>query len=161
MVQYALMALVYLYTDVIRAKINVDSEHHYLRAAYILGSIIHPILASHVYVMNAISFDYGANMIFTGSFFGVQFASWLLWAVLMRTHRPKCARIIVAFQLLLLSAAAFEIFDFAPLGYLLDAHAVWHFLTIPLGFMWYAFLMRDAAMRTFSSTAPKSSLKEE
>ena len=41
---------------------------------------------------------------------------------------------IHAVQVLVLPlAAATELMDFPPLGWLLDAHAIWHALTIPLG----------------------------
>ena len=41
-----------------------------------------------------------------------------------------------------------KIFDFPPRHDLIDAHAVWHGGTIPLGFLWYSFLVDDAAFET-------------
>lgn len=37
-----------------------------------------------------------------------------------------------------------ELFDFAPLFRLLDAHALWHLATIPLAAAWWRFLCSDA-----------------
>jgi hypothetical protein len=37
-----------------------------------------------------------------------------------------------------------ELLDFPPLWQLLDAHATWHMLTIPLGFLWYQCVLADS-----------------
>ena len=39
---------------------------------------------------------------------------------------------------------SFELLDFAPIFRLLDAHAMWHLSTIPLGMAWWHFLCSDA-----------------
>ena len=41
-------------------------------------------------------------------------------------------------------AMSFELLDFAPIFRLLDAHAMWHLSTIPLGMAWWHFLASDA-----------------
>lgn len=41
-------------------------------------------------------------------------------------------------------AMSFELLDFAPLLRMLDAHALWHLCTIPLGMAWWHFLAADA-----------------
>nr|BBA60196.1 putative GPI-phospholipase A2 [Ogataea minuta] len=38
---------------------------------------------------------------------------------------------------------SFELFDFAPLFDLIDAHALWHFVTIWPAFYWYRYMVRD------------------
>jgi len=58
-----------------------------------------------------------------------------------RAHRYY----MLVFQVCFICAAMMEIFDFPPWFSLLDAHATWHACTVPLGFMWYTFLRRDAA----------------
>lgn len=98
----------------------------------------------HVSYLNMVTFDYGYNMIFTGTFFVAQALAWLTWAWLAKRVQPTAAWKAVAFQALLVSAATFEVFDFSPvLWRMLDAHAVWHGLTIPLGYFWYDMLMSD------------------
>lgn len=38
-----------------------------------------------------------------------------------------------------------QVGDFPPVAYrLLDAHAIWHGVTIPLVFSWYRFVIQDA-----------------
>lgn len=41
-------------------------------------------------------------------------------------------------------AMSFELLDFAPIFRMLDAHAMWHLCTIPLGMAWWHFLCSDA-----------------
>lgn len=38
---------------------------------------------------------------------------------------------------------AFEVFDFAPIGFMLDAHALWHAATILPTYWWYWWMKRD------------------
>lgn len=66
---------------------------------------------------------------------------WLGWSI-VHFRRPS-ARLSLAFCLLMPVAGAFEVFDFAPLWDCLDAHAMWHFATVPLTAIWYRFLAAD------------------
>ena len=92
--------------------------------------------------LNTNKFDYGYNMKFNGAMFLCQFVIWIYWA--RRCKERPYASMAIKFEILLLSAAIFEIFDFPPVLLLLDAHAIWHFLTIPLCFYWYRFFELDA-----------------
>lgn len=58
--------------------------------------------------------------------------------------RPADALTPLALVILTLLAMSFELLDFAPIGRLVDAHAVWHACTIPLGLAWWRFLANDA-----------------
>ncbi|GME81720.1 unnamed protein product [Ambrosiozyma monospora] len=42
-----------------------------------------------------------------------------------------------------LCGMSFEMFDFAPMFDLLDAHALWHFATIWPALFWYSYMVRD------------------
>lgn len=64
------------------------------------------------------------------------------WWYRVRNDRPNAWKAL-AFVLILPIAAASEAMDFPPWGWLLDAHAIWHALTIPLGVMWGQFLLDD------------------
>eukprot|EP01040_Poterioochromonas_malhamensis_P007602 gene7602-8208_t len=46
-------------------------------------------------------------------------------------------------QIWFVIASMFEIFDFPPIYRTIDAHACWHALTIPLGFVFYRFWLLD------------------
>jgi hypothetical protein len=124
---------------------------------------------AHVTHMNVVHFDYGHNMNVNACFVIIQLLVWFLWALkvqgigalnifkalklLFRGMLPdqikegQHACIVVLFEISLVSAAAFETGDFPPVWGLLDAHAVWHFLTIPICSVWYIFLHHDAAYR--------------
>ncbi|CAM9250123.1 unnamed protein product, partial [Ectocarpus fasciculatus] len=42
------------------------------------------------------------------------------------------------------AASLLELYDFPPYMGILDAHALWHAATIPLGFLWFRFWIQDA-----------------
>jgi hypothetical protein len=44
-----------------------------------------------------------------------------------------------------------EIFDFSPIFYHFDAHSLWHFSTVPLGFLWYRFWQIELSAEKVSS----------
>lgn len=72
---------------------------------------------------------------------------WAVWAGI--SHHPA------RWKLWVIAAAAglgmvFEIYDFPPyLGYV-DAHALWHAMTIPITYLWWSFIRDDAEFRTSS-----------
>lgn len=57
---------------------------------------------------------------------------------------PKTCWTPTVLVVLTLLAMSFEILDFPPFHRVLDAHALWHAATIPLGAAWWAFLIKDA-----------------
>jgi hypothetical protein len=44
------------------------------------------------------------------------------------------------------AAMSLELLDFPPLARALDAHALWHLATIPLGLAWWDFMIRDVGV---------------
>ena len=124
----------------------------------ISGLLLGSIFVHHVWYMNYVVFDYGWNMIITGVFVATQFIMWMFWAAAtilssdpgMQGKPKRVAWMIVRFQLLLMSFAAFEAFDFPPVFDSLDAHAVWHGLTPPLVVYWYMFRETDALLLSSS-----------
>jgi len=135
LVAYAWIAVLRLYISVFK----VNYYHASMAALIVFGvSFCH-----HVYLMNTSVFDYGYNMKYNAFIFVVQLSTWFMYAY----HRRHCKHVlkVIKFQMMLSLAATFEIFDFPPFFLLIDAHAVWHLLTIFLGFYWYSFLEDDAA----------------
>ncbi|NXG75843.1 PGAP3 factor, partial [Baryphthengus martii] len=66
----------------------------------------------------------------------VNVAWWLRWCHRNRPRLPhvwKCAAVVLLLQAL----ALLELLDFPPLFWVLDAHALWHFGTIPLNVLFY------------------------
>lgn len=60
------------------------------------------------------------------------------------TARPSQANTPSILVVLTMLAMSLEILDFPPLRRTLDAHSLWHLATIPLGEMWWRFLIKDA-----------------
>jgi len=107
-----------------------------------LGSLLCAIYVLHVMYLQFIHFDYGWNMKVTGLFFFLYVITWFLWSAFFR--RPRRSLLAMSISVGLLLASSAELFDFPPLGGLLDAHALWHALTPPLSFLFYWFLIADA-----------------
>ncbi|WWC68296.1 uncharacterized protein I206_102220 [Kwoniella pini CBS 10737] len=63
-----------------------------------------------------------------------------------KTTEPKPSEYNTPLILVLLTtlAMSFELFDFAPVGRVIDAHSLWHFFTIPLTIAWWHFMVTDA-----------------
>lgn len=72
----------------------------------------------------------------------VHTACWLIWYLRHRSRRYAVMGILL--QCYFAGAAMLELFDFPPFLLLFDAHAIWHLLTVPLGFYWYKFWSDDA-----------------
>ncbi|MCH85919.1 post-GPI attachment to proteins factor 3-like [Trifolium medium] len=74
-----------------------------------------------------------------------QLTVWTVWAGVSRhPSRWKLWLVVIAGGLAML----LEIYDFPPYEGLLDAHALWHAITIPLTYIWWSFIKDDAKFRT-------------
>jgi len=99
-------------------------------------------LARHFHYMLAVRFDYGYNVNVCIAAGAAQAVAWVAWC-LRRRHPARAT--LLAYIALLNAAALLEVFDFPPLGGLLDAHACWHAATVPLTFLWWRFLREDVS----------------
>ena len=118
----------------------------------------------HVYYLIFVQFDYAFNM---KANLVAGFSSsllWLIWAYkrlstipisqLRGHHVIKCVISIVLVNCLLI----FEINDFPPLFFVLDAHSIWHFGTICLPFIWFDFLEKEALERQSTKGSSKEAI---
>lgn len=147
-----LFMVFYLWYAICRLTLSLWPPYT-LSVTILAGVILIGVFSYHVWYMNFVSFDYGWNMIFTGTFVILQVVVWISWAVIMllnagdspsKAKKVRLAWMIIQFQVCLVGFAVFEAFDFPPLFDQLDAHAVWHGLTIPLAVYWYSFREKDA-----------------
>ncbi|KAM8946145.1 GPI-specific phospholipase A2-like PGAP3 [Pelodytes ibericus] len=107
------------------------------------GAVLVILFACHVSYLTLGRFDYSYNMIANASFGMVNLVWWLAWCMRRRSHQPylwKCVLVVILLQ----SLALLELLDFPPLLWVLDAHALWHFSTIPLHFLFFSFLEDDS-----------------
>lgn len=90
----------------------------------------------HWSVLSVGRFDYGYNMrvnILTGL---MGSTGWMVW--FFRQPIPWLyAWKICALQLLAAAALMLELWDFAPVWWTFDAHAIWHLMTVPLTMLLY------------------------
>lgn len=99
-------------------------------------------LLCHYHYMLYVKFDYSYNMALCISLGVAQGLTWLVWVTRVR-HPGR--RHMYLFLAAVHVAMLLEVLDFPPLGRLVDAHALWHAATVPLTYVWYAFVGADAA----------------
>ena len=104
-----------------------------------------------------VKFDYGFNVMVCIVAGVVQQLLWCAWALY---NRHPGRKYLLTFVLLINAALALEVFDFPPVGELLDAHALWHLCTVPLTYLWYAFVFCDAIWR-LQSDSKQSAVKRQ
>lgn len=74
-----------------------------------------------------------------------QLLIWGIWAgVTQHPSRLKLWVVVFIGGLAML----LEIYDFPPIYGYLDAHALWHAMTIPLTYIWWSFIRDDAKFQT-------------
>ncbi|XP_074199007.1 post-GPI attachment to proteins factor 3 isoform X2 [Camelus bactrianus] len=101
------------------------------------------MLTAHVSYLSLIHFDYGYNLaanVAIGLVNAVWWLAWCLWNQRQLPHARKCMVVV----LLLQGLSLLELLDFPPLFWVLDAHAIWHFSTIPVHVLFFSFLEDDS-----------------
>lgn len=111
----------------------------------IWGTTCMTALSLHMAYLTFITFDYGYNMIANVVVGSLHALVWLLYSIKYHKGRPFWAWWPALTVLALSGAMCFELFDFSPWFYTIDAHSLWHASTIPITWFWYKFLLRDAA----------------
>ncbi|KAF4122483.1 hypothetical protein GMORB2_7475 [Geosmithia morbida] len=127
---------------IFRLDVATPRRRSVLRAWSLLCALLY---AAHVGYLKLVTWDYGYNMAanvvagilqnllwswFSVARYRASGRSWAMW--------PGIA---VAW---LMFAMSMELFDFPPWLDSLDAHSLWHFLTIGPTILWYNFLLKDA-----------------
>jgi len=87
--------------------------------------------------------DYGYNIMINVFIGLINVFSWLFWCLInfnSSNYVWRCAICVV----LTLCFAGLELIDFTPIGWSIDAHALWHFSTIFLPYFWYKFVIDDS-----------------
>jgi len=111
-----------------------------LKQYSILASLVAFFLV-HVSYLHFVHFDYGYNLA-VNVLFGVGASLlWLRW-IFNNRHRRYTKKLLLSivgvYPFILL-----EVFDFPPIFYLIDAHALWHAATIPFCILLYQSLIED------------------
>lgn len=109
-----------------------------------------PIIAfvtAHIMYLNFYYLDYGLNKKVCVILGAAQLLLWAIWAG-VTWHPLRWKLWIVVFVGAL--STLLEIYDFPPYWGLVDAHAIWHAITIPLTYLWWSFIKDDAEFRTLT-----------
>ncbi|GLH15920.1 Post-GPI attachment to proteins factor 3 [Gryllus bimaculatus] len=96
----------------------------------------------HVTYLSLVHFDYSYNMLANVAVGAVTTLGWLMWASLVRKQQPyvwRCA----AFSVLTGLCVCFEVIDFPPILWIVDAHSLFHLSTAGLPILFYRFLIDD------------------
>jgi post-GPI attachment to proteins factor 3 len=109
-----------------------------------VAAVAAALYLTHIGYLALVTFDYGWNMAVNIAVSAVAGVLWVGWAAVRRPPHAWRALLTVA---VLSAAMALELLDFAPLGWVLDAHALWHAATVPTMLLWYRFLIADAVAR--------------
>jgi post-GPI attachment to proteins factor 3 len=112
-----------------------------LRAQLLAALAIGAFYCYHVGYLWLVHFDYGYNMAVNVAAGLLSSALWLRWLYAQRA-RPYAKKFVLAI-VVVYPLVALELLDFAPLGLLVDAHALWHGATIPCGFLFYSAVKDD------------------
>lgn len=115
-----------LYNTILRHLLVTSGAGQLLIAIPFAG-----LLAYHLRYMLFISFDYGWNMKLLAIMFGAFALIWLVWGIKNFNRRLE-AKLAIVWVIGAGICGLLEIFDFEPIGDLVDAHALWHAGTVPL-----------------------------
>lgn len=143
------------YTAVVRICRLDKPERQHVLVVFSLACVTVYLL--HVGYLSLVKFDYGYNMMF-GVIVGLlqngfwtyhAFRTYFIVAETKTRHRHSHKYqvswtlwpffIVLAISL----GMCFELFDFSPFFFSVDAHALWHAATIVPTYWWYAWMRRD------------------
>ncbi|KFH43623.1 hypothetical protein ACRE_056120 [Hapsidospora chrysogenum ATCC 11550] len=137
-----LYGLYYTPVRVFRLDLPTPRRRSVLRAWSLLCATLYVM---HVAYLKGVRWDYTYNMAANVTAGIIQNVLWCWFSV----HRYRKSRrvwtiwpgIVVAWVMF---AMSMELFDFPPWAGCIDAHSLWHFLTIGPTVLWYNFLVKDA-----------------
>ncbi|ROT39809.1 Per1-like protein [Sodiomyces alkalinus F11] len=125
-----------------------------LRAWSLLCCLLYTL---HVAYLKGVRWDYTYNMAANVVVGMLQNGLWVWFSYrrYKQTRRPWAfwPNIAVAFIMAFMSL---ELFDFAPLWGMFDAHSLWHLGTIAPTLLWYNFLIKDSQYEMAASNRLKS-----
>jgi hypothetical protein len=124
--------------------IRVGYRTKYMRATLLATFILLSFFIYHAYYLLFIKMDFGYNMTVNVIVGLLNVICWLIWSGVNfasgRVYVRRCALAVV----LALFFVTFELADFPPIAWTIDAHSLWHFSTIFLPILWYRFVVDDS-----------------
>jgi hypothetical protein len=124
--------------------IRVGYGTKYNRLTILATVVLLSFFMYHAHYLLVVRMDFGYNMMVNIIVGLINVICWLLWCALNfsygRTYVWRCAVPV----LLTMIFVALELLDFAPWGWTIDAHSLWHLSTVPLPILWYHFIVDDS-----------------
>ncbi|CAF1050245.1 unnamed protein product [Adineta ricciae] len=124
--------------------IRVGYRTRFMPAAKIASLFVFCFFLYHAYYLLFVDMDFGYNMTVNILVGLLNVICWILWAIynygLGKTYVWRC---ILSVSLTMVFVA-FELADFPPIAWTIDAHSIWHFSTIFLPILWYRFVVDDS-----------------
>ena len=121
------------------------------------GVLLAVMYSRHMYYMHFIQFNYGYHVGLCVAIGVLQSIGWTTWCLMSEEGKAHPGRrYLLTFVLAVNVAVLLEVFDFPPFFWVLDAHALWHLATVPLVFLWFAFVEKDLVQSGHVMTNPTS-----
>jgi len=114
-----------------------------VRKPLVLGVVLGLVFLHHCVSMSLVNFDYGYNMRVNIFFASINVISWFSFCVFMICKGYAYFRWALLFTVWFSASALLETFEFTPIFWFLDSHALWHFSTVPLPYLFYRFILED------------------
>eukprot|EP01130_Rhizamoeba_saxonica_P015546 TRINITY_DN700_c0_g1_i1.p1 TRINITY_DN700_c0_g1~~TRINITY_DN700_c0_g1_i1.p1 ORF type:complete len:326 (-),score=26.66 TRINITY_DN700_c0_g1_i1:34-1011(-) len=170
---FVIVCLSWVFSTIFHAREYVLTEHldYYFAAANIFSGSVVGVINSleisstlaqyvvvgffatwyfrHIYFLEFVKFDYGYNVKVLVVQSIIVTLSWFAWSYRYRNKYQHAKKISVALGLIVL-AGALEVFDFAPIFGIFDAHSIWHLLTIPLYHVYFTFAITDGKRHRYT-----------
>jgi len=109
-------------------------------------SVLFLYYIGHISYLTFWLFDYSYNMAACTVIGITQYSIWLYWAYKYR-YRPYAKEIVLT-VLFTFCAMMFELFDFSPFFFSVDAHSLWHLCTAVILRIYYNFYVHDTQWET-------------
>ncbi|CAH8848307.1 unnamed protein product [Trichobilharzia szidati] len=110
----------------------------------LFSSVLLAFFANHVNYMTYVNFDYGYNMTVNISFGVINCFSWLFFSMYICDYKKQpyviyCWLSVTSLSLFML----LELWDFVPIVWTFDSHALWHASSVFVIIPWYKFIIAD------------------
>jgi len=109
-------------------------------------SVLFLYYLGHISYLTFWHFDYAYNMAACTVIGITEYSIWLFWSYKNR-YRPYAKEIAIT-VLLTFCAMMFELFDFSPFFFVVDAHSLWHLCTAIILKIYYNFYVNDVRWET-------------
>ncbi|KAK4471290.1 hypothetical protein MN116_004731 [Schistosoma mekongi] len=110
----------------------------------LFSAILIAVFVNHVNYMTFVRFDYGYNLTVNVLFGLVNCFGWLFFSIYLCDYKKQPYIIHCWLSVTCLSVfMLLELWDFVPIGWIFDSHALWHASSILIIVPWYKFVVAD------------------